>query len=57
LLLCSIPTEFADERIEGQSKISQQQMDAVDNSYLKEADPRMPLLRPERSSKTTNFGK
>jgi hypothetical protein len=57
LLLCSIPTEFAEERIQGQSEISKNQMDAVDNSYLRESDPRMPVLRPERSSKTTNFGK
>jgi hypothetical protein len=57
LLLCSIPTEFADERIQGQAEISKNQMDAVDNSYFKESDPRMPVLRPERSSKTTNFGK
>jgi hypothetical protein len=57
LLLCSIPTEFADERIQGQAEISKNQMDAVDQSYLRESDPRMPVLRPERSSKTTNFGK
>ena len=57
LLLCSIPTEFADERIQGQAEISKNQMDAVDQSYLRESDPRMPVLRPERTSKTTNFGK
>jgi len=57
LLLCSIPTEFANERIQGQAEISKTQMDAVDNSYLRESDPRMPVLRPERTSKTTNFGK
>lgn len=57
LLLCSIPVEFAEERIQGQSEISKTQMDAVDNSYLRESDPRMPVLRPERTSKTTNFGK
>jgi hypothetical protein len=57
LLLCSIPIEFAEERIQGQSEISKTQMDAVDNSYLRESDPRMPVLRPERTSKTTNFGK
>jgi hypothetical protein len=37
-------------------KISQQQMESVDRNYLRENDPRMPLLRPEKSSRTT-FGK
>ena len=31
------------------------QMEAVDNNYLKENDPRMPLLKPDRKSRTT-FG-
>ena len=31
------------------------QVDAVDNNYLRESDPRMPKLRPERSSRVT-FG-
>jgi hypothetical protein len=34
---------------------AQNQMDAVDNNYLKENDPRMPLLKPERKTRTT-FG-
>ena len=56
LLLCSIPVEFAEERIFGQLDQAKAQMDAVDNSYLRESDPRMPVLRPERSTKTT-FGR
>jgi hypothetical protein len=56
LLLCSIPVEFADERTVGQLDQAKAQMDAVDNSYLRESDPRMPVLRPERSTKTT-FGR
>ena len=56
LLLCSIPTEFVQARIEGQLQTAQNQSDAVDRNYMRESDPRMPVLRPERSSKTS-FGR
>lgn len=56
LILCSIPTEFAEERIEGQLEQAQAQMEAVDRNYMRENDPRMPLLKSERSTRTT-FGK
>lgn len=56
LLLCSIPTEFVQDRIEGQLQTAQNQSDAVDRNYMRESDPRMPVLRPERSSKTS-FGR
>jgi hypothetical protein len=36
--------------------LAQKQMESVDNNYLRENDPRMPLLRPEKSTRTT-FGK
>lgn len=56
LLLCSIPAEQADRRTRAQTATAQQQMEAVDRNYMRESDPRMPLLRPERSSRTS-FGK
>lgn len=56
LILCSIPESIAQERIEGQLQETQAQMQAVDNNYMRESDPRMPVLRPERSTKTT-FGR
>ncbi len=56
LLLCSIPAETALRRVEGQSRQAQAQLDAVDRNYMRESDPRMPVLTPERSSRTT-FGK
>lgn len=56
LLLCSIPAELAEDRTHGQVEEAQAQMDAVDRNFLRESDPRMPVLRPERSSRTT-FGK
>jgi len=37
-------------------EMAQSQMQAVDNSYLKQSDPRMPVLNPERSTRTS-FGK
>jgi hypothetical protein len=36
--------------------VAQQQMESVDRNYMRENDPRMPLLRPEKSTRTT-FGK
>lgn len=56
LLLCAIPLDVADARLYGQADEAQAQMDAVDRNYMRESDPRMPVLAPERSSRTT-FGK
>jgi hypothetical protein len=57
LILCSIPQEVADDRTEGQLMEAKAQMEAVDNNYLRTSDARMPVLNPERTSRTTNFGK
>ena len=57
LLLCSIPAEIVEDRSEQMAEKARQQMDSVDRNYLRENDPRMPMLRPERESRTTNFGK
>lgn len=56
LLLCAIPAEIAEDRTQQQLAAAQNQMDAVDRNYLRESDPRMPVLKPERSTRTTNFG-
>lgn len=56
LLLCAIPADVAEDRVNGQVQEARQQMEAVDRNYLRESDPRMPVLPPERSSRTT-FGK
>lgn len=56
LLLCAIPLEIADDRVEQQLDKAQQQIQAVDNNYLRQSDPRMPVLKPERQSRTS-FGK
>ena len=51
LLLCAIPTELRDDRIHGQLESAQNQAEAVDRNYMRESDPRMPMLKPERSSR------
>lgn len=56
LLLCSIPEEIAEDRVDQQLEDAEKQMKAVDHNYLRQSDPRMPVLKPERSTRTT-FGK
>ena len=56
LLLCQNATENVQARREAQLQQASSQMDAVDNSYLRNSDPRMPVLNPERSTRTS-FGK
>lgn len=56
LLLCAAPTEDVESRVEGQLEIAQNQIDSVDRNLMRESDSRMPMLRPERSSKTS-FGR
>ena len=54
LILCKMPTEMVNQRNAHYGKATQQQSDAVDNSFMRENDPRMPLYR-EKNSKVT-FG-
>jgi hypothetical protein len=55
LLLCKIPQEFVDQRKAHYAQQAQQQADAVDNSFLKQSDARMPLFADKKA--TTSFGK
>ena len=55
LLLCKIPSEFMDQRIDYYSKMNRDQVDSVDNNFMRENDPRMPLFSERKSS--TSFGK
>lgn len=55
LLLCKTSEENVAQRNEYFAARTKAQMDSVDQSYLRENDPRMPLSRPERRSRTT-FG-
>jgi hypothetical protein len=54
LLLCRIPAEFLKQREAYYANQNKAQMDSVDNNFLRESDPRMPLFA-EKKSKTT-FG-
>ena len=56
LLLCQNTTENVQARRDAQLLQAESQMDAVDNSYLRDSDPRMPVLKPERSTRNS-FGK
>jgi len=50
LLLCKIPAEFMEQRKKHYSLNSQQQMDAVDNSFMQENNSKMPLFSERKTS-------
>lgn len=52
LMLCKMPTERAQARNEYYATQAQQQMESVDNHYLRNNDPRMPLFSDKQSSVT-----
>ena len=56
LLLCKAPEGKMKARDEHHRRVASQQMESVDDNYLRENDPRMPMLQPERNTRTT-FGK
>jgi hypothetical protein len=51
LLLCRNSKENMDARREFHRNATASQMAAVDNNYMRESDPRMPVLRPEKSTR------
>ena len=55
LLLCKTPVEFTQQRDAYYRQQSEAQMAAVDNTYMRENDPRMPMFKERRSEVT--FGK
>jgi hypothetical protein len=55
LLLCKCPSEFMEQRDDYVTKFTKAQAEAVDNSLMRQSDPRMPLFRENKSS--TSFGK
>jgi hypothetical protein len=56
LLLCKAPKEQMEQRQEYYQNLASQQMESVDNNFLRENDPRMPLMNPERKTRTS-FGR
>jgi hypothetical protein len=55
LLLCKTPKEFVAQRNAHFAKVSEDQSVAVDNSLMRQSDPRMPLFNERKSS--SSFGK
>ena len=55
LLLCKTPSEFVEQRTTHFNDQTQAQTLAIDNSFMRENDPRMPLFNERKS--TTSFGR
>jgi hypothetical protein len=55
LLLCKTPSEFIQQRSDYYQRQTDAQTAAVDNSLMRENDPRMPLFNERKSS--VSFGK
>jgi len=55
LVLARIPQELADQRNQHYQKTTQNQMDAVDRDWMRENNPAMPKLAPQRKS-SVSFG-
>lgn len=54
LLLMKAPEEFVKQRMEYEAQLTQSQADAVDNSFMRQNDARMPLFSEKKS--TVSFG-
>lgn len=55
LLLCKMPEEFVEQRSAFYAKHTKDNMTAVDNNFMKESDPRMPLFAEKQTK--VRFGK
>jgi hypothetical protein len=55
LLLCKIPSDFMEQRRAHFAKVTRDQNESVDNSFMRESDARMPLFTEKKSS--SSFGK
>ena len=55
LILCKTPSEFVGQRNEYYQRQTDSQMQSVDNNFMRENDPRMPLFKERRSE--VKFGR
>ena len=55
LMLCKTPKEFVEQRSAFFQRQADGQMASVDNNYMRESDPRMPLFKERRSE--VSFGR
>ena len=56
LLLCRIPEEFLEQRMKYYENQNRAQIESVDNNFLRENDPRMPLFADKKSKVTFGSG-
>ena len=56
LLLCRIPSEFMAQRAKYYENLNKSQVDSVDNNFLRENDPRMPLFSEKKTKVTFGSG-
>ena len=55
LILCKTPQEFVDQRDAFYRQQAEGQMQSVDNNFMRENDPRMPLFRERKTE--VRFGR
>ena len=55
LLLCKTPVEFVQQRDAYYQRQTEGQIQSVDNNFMRESDPRMPLFRERKSE--VKFGR
>jgi hypothetical protein len=56
LILCKTPVEFTQQRDAHYRKQTEDAVAAVDNNFMRENDPRMPLFKDKRSTVTFGSG-
>ena len=56
LLLCRIPEEFMEQRAEHYANQNKAQVNSVDNNFLRDSDPRMPLFSEKQTKVTFGSG-
>lgn len=57
LILCRCDEDIMRQRDEYYANVAKGQIDSVDNNFMRENDSRMPLLRPERRTTVSSFGR
>jgi hypothetical protein len=55
LILCKTPKQFTEDRNAHYQEKTEQAMTSVDNNFMREQDPRMPLFKDSKSQ--VKFGK
>jgi hypothetical protein len=55
LILCKTPREFVEQRNAYYQRQTDGQMQSVDNAFMRENDPRMPVFKERRSE--VKFGR